>query len=80
MKGFVSYLPQVGGSSSSCHRLDMTLAVAEALNPNKSSHEKFVIFLESNDRNLYAENIPFPSEQFLKLCLSYLSVHPNFYV
>ena len=27
-------------SSSSFHRLDMTLAVAEALNPNKPNHSK----------------------------------------
>ena len=60
----VSSTRKLISSSSSFHRLDMTLAVAEALNPNKPKPHVFIInaaFLISNRKR---------SKQSIQRCIT----------
>ena len=45
----VSSTRKLISSSSSFHRLDMTLTVAEALNPNKPNHPRQSCIINSDD-------------------------------
>ena len=72
--GYSGFLHQMTVSSSSFHRLDMTLAVAEALNPNKPNQTKMGI---SNSCGLTKKktSVSSPLMKLMKLCQTNLNNH-----